>query len=71
MLILVSKLYGRMLIKGVRAVTECAIGEKQFGHWQARMCMDQLIDEMQVSTKKVSNIWKRCIWGFYGFGKGV
>ena len=34
------KLYGRVLIKRVRAGTECAIGEEQCGFRQGGGCMD-------------------------------
>ena len=34
--------YGRVLIKRVRAGTECAIGEEQCGFRQGRRCMDQV-----------------------------
>ena len=38
----VGKLYGRVLIKRVRAGTECAIGEEQCGFRQGRGCMYQV-----------------------------
>ena len=41
MLSVVGKLFG-MLIKRVRAGTECAIGEEQCGFRQGRVCMDQV-----------------------------
>ena len=34
-----GKLYGRVLIKSVRAGTECAIGEERCGFRQGRGCM--------------------------------
>ena len=39
LLSVVGKLYGRVLIKRVRAGTECAIGEEQCGFRQGRGCM--------------------------------
>ena len=38
-----SKLYDRVLIRKVRAETECAIGEEQCGFWQGRGYMDQVL----------------------------
>ena len=38
LLSVVGKLYGRVLIKRVRAGTECAIGEEQCGFRQGRGC---------------------------------
>ena len=35
----VGKLFGRVLIKTVRAGTECAIGEEQCGFRQGRGCI--------------------------------
>ena len=35
----IGKLYGRVLIKRVRAGTECAIGEEQCGFRQGRGCL--------------------------------
>ena len=37
-----AKLFGRVLIKRVRAGTECEIGEEQCGFRQCRGCMDQV-----------------------------
>ena len=39
LLSVVGKLYGRVLIKRVRAGSECAIGEEQCGFRQGRGCM--------------------------------
>ena len=59
---------GRVLIKRVRAVTECAIGEEQCGFRQGRGCMDQVFAVTQVCEKYLANgrdvfchlwIWKR------------
>ena len=46
----VGKLFGRVLIKGVRAGTECAIGEEQCGFRQGRGCMDQVFAVRQVGA---------------------
>ena len=40
-----------MLIKRVRAGTECAIGEEQCGFRQVRGCMDQVFAVRQVCEK--------------------
>ena len=42
LLSVVGKLYGRVLIKRVKAGTECVIGEEQCGFRQGRGCMDQM-----------------------------
>ena len=42
LLSVVGKLYGRVLIKRVRAGTESAIGEEQYGFRQGIGCMDQV-----------------------------
>ena len=42
LLSVVGKLFGRVLIKRVRAGIECAIGEEQCGFRQGRGCMDQM-----------------------------
>ena len=39
----VGRLYGRVLIKRVRAGTECAIGKEQCGFRQSRGCMDKWV----------------------------
>ena len=70
MLSVVGKLYGRVLIKGVRAGTECAIGEEQCGFRQSLMCMDQVCAVKQVCEKYLGN-GKACILCIYGFAKGV
>ena len=44
----VDKLFGRVLIKRVRAGTKCAIGEEQCGFSQGRGCMDQVFAVRQV-----------------------
>ena len=40
LLSVVGKLFGRVMIKGVSASTECAIGEEQCGFSQGRGCMN-------------------------------
>ena len=40
----VGKLFGRVLIKRVRAGTECAIGEEKCGFRQGRGCMNQVFE---------------------------
>ena len=42
----VGMLFGRVLIKRVRAVTEYAIGEEQCGFRQGRGCMDEVFAVM-------------------------
>ena len=42
LLTVVGYLYGRVLIKRVRAGTECSIGEEQCGFRHGRGCMDQV-----------------------------
>ena len=57
-----------MLIKRVRAGTECATGEEQCRFWQGRGCMDQVFAVRQVCEKYLEigkmysgrlSIWKR------------
>ena len=48
LLSVVGKLYGRVLIKGVRAGTECAILKEQCGFRQGRGRMDQVFAVRQV-----------------------
>ena len=68
LLSVVGKLFGRVLIKRVRAGTECATGEKQCGFRQGRGCIDQVFAIRQVCEKYLANgkdnsgrlwIWKR------------
>ena len=66
----VGKLFGRVLIKRVRAGTECAIGEEQCGFRQGRGCIYQVFAVRQVCKKYLAN-GKRCILGFCGFGKDL
>ena len=55
MLSVVGKLNGSVLIKRVRAGTECAIGEEQCGFRQSRGCMDQVFAIRQVCDKYLLN----------------
>ena len=68
LLSVVGKLFGRMLIKRVRARTECAIGEEQCGFKQGRGCMDQVFAVKHLGEKYLAMgkmysghlwIWKR------------
>ena len=69
MLSVVSKLFGRVLIKRVRAGTECAIGEEQCRFRQSRGRMDQVFAVRHV-VKSIRKL-ERCILGVYGFGEGL
>ena len=51
LLSVVGKLFGRVLIKRVRAGTECALGEEQCGFRQGRGCMEQVFAVRQVYDK--------------------
>ena len=51
LLSVVGELFCRVLIKRVRAGTECAIGEEQCGFRQGRGCMEQVFAVRQVSEK--------------------
>ena len=51
LLTVVSKLYGKVLIKRVRAGTECATGEEQCGFRQSRGCMEEMFAVRQVCEK--------------------
>ena len=44
-----------MLIKRVRAGTQCAIGDEQCGYRQGRGCMDQVFTVRQVCEKYLAN----------------
>ena len=66
----VHKLFGRVLLKRVRAGTECAIGKEQCEFRQGRGCMDQVFAVRHVCEKYFANgkdvfcygrlwIWKR------------
>ena len=54
LLSVIGKIYCRVLIKIVRAGTECAIGEEQYGFRQGRGCMDQVFAVTQVRE----SIWQ-------------
>ena len=55
LLSVVGKLFTRVLIKRVRAGTECAIGEEQCEFRQGRGCMNQVFAVMQVCEKYLAN----------------
>ena len=55
LLSVVGKLHGRVLLKRVRAGTECAIGKEQYGFRQGRKCMDQVFAVRQVCEKYLAN----------------
>ena len=64
----VGKLFGRVLIKKVRAETECAIGEEQCGLRQGRGCMDLVFAVRQVCEKYLANM-KDVFWAFMDLEK--
>ena len=64
----VGKLYGRVLIKRVRARTQCAIGEEQCGSRQDRGCMDQVFAIRQDCEKFLAN-GKDVFWAFMDLEK--
>ena len=68
MLSVVGKLFGRVLIKKVRAVTECSIGEEQCGFRQGRGCTDQVFAVRQVYEKYLAN-GKDVFWAFMDLEK--
>ena len=68
MLSVVGKLFGRVLIKKVRARTECAIGEEQCGFRQGRGCMDKVFAVRQVCEKYLAN-GKDVFWAYMDFEK--
>ena len=68
LLSVVGKLFGRVLIKRVRAGTECAIVEEQCGFRQGRGCMDQVFSVWQVCEKYLAN-WKDVFWAFMDLEK--
>ena len=59
-----------MLIKRVRAGTECAIGEEQCGFGQGRGCMDQVFAVRQVCEKYLAN-GEDVLWRVYEFRKDL
>ena len=70
LLSVVGKLFGRVLIKTVRAGTECAIGEEQCGLRQCRECMDQVFAVRQVCEKYLAN-GKDVFWAFMDLEKAM
>ena len=62
------KLFGRVLIKRVRARTECAIGEEQCGLRQGRGCMDQVFAVRQLCEKHLA-IGNDVFWAFMDLEK--
>ena len=68
LLSVVGKLFGGVLIKSVRAGTECAIGEEQCGFRQGRECMDQVLAVRQVCEKYLPN-GKDVYWAFMDLEK--
>ena len=68
LLSVVGKLFSRVLIKKVRAGTECAIGEEQCGFMQGRECMDQVFAVRQVCEKYLAN-GKDVFWAFMDLKK--
>ena len=59
-----------MLIKRVRAGTECAIWEVQCGFRQGRGCMDQVFAVRQVCEKymQMGNVYSGRLLRVYGVG---
>ena len=68
MLSVLGKIYGRVLVKRVSVGTECAIGEKQCGFRQCRVCMHQVFAVRQVCEKYLAN-WKDVYWAFMNLEK--
>ena len=60
----ICKLFGKVLIKRVKAGTECAIGEEQCGFRQDRGCTDQVLAVRQVCEEKYLANWKNVFWVF-------
>ena len=63
LLSVVGKLFGRVLIKRVKAGTECAIGEEQSGFRQGRGCMDLVFALRQVCEMYLPN-GKDVFWAY-------
>ena len=65
-IIIIIKLFGRVLIKRVRAGTECEISEEQCGFRQGRGCMDQVVVEIVVvvgqTVGTISSKTLACDW---------
>ena len=57
-----------MLIKEVRAGTECAIGKEQYGFRKGKGCMDQVFALRQVSENYLAN-GKDIFWAFMDLEK--
>ena len=68
LLSVVGKLYARVLIKRVRSVTECAIGEELCGFRQGRGCMDRVFAVGQVCEKYLA-YGKDVFWAFMDLEK--
>ena len=68
MLSVVCKLFGRVLLKRVRAGTEFAIGVEQCGFMQGRGGMDQVLAVRQVCEKNLAN-GKYVFWAFMDLEK--
>ena len=66
----VGKLFGRVLIKRVRAGTECATREEQRGFRQGRGCMDQVFAVRRVCEKYLAN-GKDVFWAFIDLEKAM
>ena len=64
----VGKLYGKVLVKRVRAGTECSIGVEQCGFRKGRGCMDQVFAVRQVCEKYLAN-GKDVFWAFMDLEK--
>ena len=64
----VGELFDRVLIKRVRAGTECAIGVEKCGFRQGRGCMDKVFAVRQVCEKFVAN-GKDVFWTFMDLEK--
>ena len=62
LLSVVGKLYGRVLIKRVRNVTECEIGKEQCGFRKCSGCMDQVSALRHVYEKYLATK-EKCILG--------
>ena len=68
LLSVVGELFGRVLIKRIRAETECAIGDEQCGNRQGRGCMDQVFAVRQVCKTYLAN-GKDVFWAFMDLEK--
>ena len=68
LLSVVGKLFGRVLIKRVKAGTESSIGKEQCGFRQGEGCMDQVFAIRQVCEKYLAN-GKDVFWAFMDLEK--